>query len=387
MNNNFLEYYPLQKGNIDQYNHSKTTTNSNKRKITVEEEFNNISKIQKNNIENNKRFNTPLTNRYQNQSYDNKINNATNFARPLDLKSNINQNQFQYPYQYQEKTQSENERDNDVSYYKNLYIQTKNNLNKEKQKNEDISIIISNLTKENNMLRDKITGLTTQLDRVINLAEISNNQNKNNMNINQNKINILNNQIDSLVKNNNLNEIKNREEKQSLTNTIKQLNSDNQNTQLIIKNYQNKIEQINQASNNEINNLKEQNKILFNQINHLMNQINIKDNEINSLKLKLQNNYAYKPNVPMKDIMVVNFVTGDGKISNCGIKCLPDETFAEVEEKLYKMYDEYRNTNSNYFICGGRIILRFKKLRENNIKDGDVIQLCQNELNNSILKK
>ena len=132
--------------------------------------------------------------------------------------------------------------------------------------------------------------------------------------------------------------------------------------------------------NNEINNLKEQNKILF-------NQINIKDNEINNLKLKLQNNYANKPNLSMKDIMVVNFVTGDGKISNCGIKCLPDETFAEVEEKLYKMYDEYRNTNSNYFICGGRIILRFKKLRENNIKDGDVIQLCQNELNNSILKK
>ena len=132
--------------------------------------------------------------------------------------------------------------------------------------------------------------------------------------------------------------------------------------------------------NNEINNLKEQNKILF-------NQINIKDNEINNLKLKLQNNYAYKPNLSMKDIMVVNFVTGDGKISNCGIKCLPDETFAEVEEKLYKMYDEYRNTNSNYFICGGRIILRFKKLRENNIKDGDVIQLCQNELNDSILKK
>ena len=132
--------------------------------------------------------------------------------------------------------------------------------------------------------------------------------------------------------------------------------------------------------NNEINNLKEQNKILF-------NQINIKDNEINNLKLKLQNNYANKPNLSMKDIMVVNFVTGDGKISNCGIKCLPDETFAEVEEKLYKMYDEYRNTNSNYFICGGRIILRFKKLRENNIKDGDVIQLCQNELNDSILKK
>ena len=81
----------------------------------------------------------------------------------------------------------------------------------------------------------------------------------------------------------------------------------------------------------------------------------------------------------MKDIMVINFVTGDGKIMNCGIKCLPDETFAEVEEKLYKIYNEYRNTNSNYFIYGGRQILRFKKIRENKIKDGAVIQLCQNE--------
>ena len=131
--------------------------------------------------------------------------------------------------------------------------------------------------------------------------------------------------------------------------------------------------------NNEINNLKEQNKILFNQVNNLLNQINIKDNEINTLKLKLENNYVSKPNLSMKDIMVINFVTGDGKISNCGIKCLPDETFAEVEEKLYKIYDEYRNTNSNYFIYGGRQILRFKKIRENKIKNGAVIQLCQNE--------
>ena len=124
--------------------------------------------------------------------------------------------------------------------------------------------------------------------------------------------------------------------------------------------------------NNEIHNLRKQNGILI-------NQISLKDNEINALKLKLENNYVSKSNLSMKDIMVINFVTGDGKIMNCGIKCLPDETFAEVEEKLYKIYDEYRNTNSNYFIYGGRQILRFKKIRENKIKDGAVIQLCQNE--------
>ena len=124
--------------------------------------------------------------------------------------------------------------------------------------------------------------------------------------------------------------------------------------------------------NNEINKLRKQNEILF-------NQISIKDNEINNLKLKIENNYVSQSKVSKKDFMVINFVTGDGKIMNCGIGCLPDETFAEVEEKLYKIYDEYRNTNSNYFLYGGRTILRFKKIRENKIKNGAVIQLCQNE--------
>ena len=109
-----------------------------------------------------------------------------------------------------------------------------------------------------------------------------------------------------------------------------------------------------------------------------MNQTNFKDDVINNMKIKLQNNYISQPKVSKKDFMVINFVTGDGKISNCGIKCLPDETFAEVEEKLYKKYDEYRNTD-NFFLCNGTKILRFKKIRENKIKNGAVIQLCQNE--------
>ena len=165
---------------------------------------------------------------------------------------------------------------------------------------------------------------------------------------------------------------------QNCSNKINQLQSE-------LNRYKNQLANANLSPNNntnvnnEINNLRQQNGILINQINNLMNQINIKDNEINTLKLKLENNYVSKPNLSMKDIMVINFVTGDGKIMNCGIKCLPDETFAEVEEKLYKIYDEYRNTNSNYFIYGGRQILRFKKIKENKIKDGAVIQLCQNE--------
>ena len=44
-----------------------------------------------------------------------------------------------------------------------------------------------------------------------------------------------------------------------------------------------------------------------------------------------------------------------------------------------KHLQKWRKNNSNYFIYGGRQILRFKKIRENKIKDGAVIQLCQNE--------
>jgi seryl-tRNA synthetase len=158
---------------------------------------------------------------------------------------------------------------------------------------------------------------------------------------------------------------------QNCTNKINQLQSK-------LDKYKNKLKNSNLPSNNNTNLNNEINK-LRNMNEVLINQISIKDNEINNLKLKLENNYVSQSKVSKKDFMVINFVTGDGKIMNCGIGCLPDETFAEVEEKLYKIYDEYRNTNSNYFLYGGRTILRFKKIRENKIKNGAVIQLCQNE--------
>ena len=77
--------------------------------------------------------------------------------------------------------------------------------------------------------------------------------------------------------------------------------------------------------------------------------------------------------VDYNNIMVINFVSGDG-IINQGIKCLKTETFAEVEEKLYKLYEKYRSTN-NIFLHGGNTILRFKTIEENNIRDNDKVQL------------
>ena len=132
----------------------------------------------------------------------------------------------------------------------------------------------------------------------------------------------------------------------------------------IISNIQN-----NQINNNELKKLKDE-------INNLKNQLNIKNNEIKEIK-EIKNNINIKdePKYNINDIIVINFNAAE---VNYGIKCLADETFAEVEEKLYKKYNNLRETN-NMFTVNAKPILRFKKIKENNIKDGDIIQLIKLE--------
>ena len=103
----------------------------------------------------------------------------------------------------------------------------------------------------------------------------------------------------------------------------------------------------------------------------------MKENEIKDLKDKIQNNAIKNKNVNYDDIMVITFVSMDSTVQ-CGIKCLPTDTFAEVEEKLYKRYDNLRDTN-NMFTANAKPVLRFKKIFENNIKDGDILQLFKLE--------
>ena len=153
----------------------------------------------------------------------------------------------------------------------------------------------------------------------------------------------------------------------------------------------NKYKKENEEMKNKINELKNENKKLNNElikaqkiisnfknnnqqninINNLNEIIKNKDIEINNLKSQIQNNK--KAPVNFDDIIVIHFISTDQKI-NCAIKCLKTDTFAEVEEKLYQKYEEYRETNNN-FIAKGRVILRFKKICENNIENGDKVQL------------
>ena len=166
---------------------------------------------------------------------------------------------------------------------------------------------------------------------------------------------------------NEIKRIKNEENKLKLEN--KKLKEDLYKLNKIISQMQ-KQKQNNNIDNNEIKKLK-------NEIIILNNKLNTKDNEINDLKNKIKNNAVKRQKVDMEDIMVINFISTDSTVY-CGIKCLPTDIFAEVEEKLYQKYDDLRNTN-NTFTANARPILRFKKISENNIKDGDIIQLFKIE--------
>ena len=123
---------------------------------------------------------------------------------------------------------------------------------------------------------------------------------------------------------------------------------------------------LNNIGNNNINN---------NEILNLKYQLSQKDNEIKDLKLKSQNNN--EKNKQLFD-MILFFQSQDQEINNVAIKCLSSDTFAEIEEKLYKKFPNFRNTN-NTPICNGRIILRFKTLSENNIKVENIVQLIKIE--------
>ena len=101
-----------------------------------------------------------------------------------------------------------------------------------------------------------------------------------------------------------------------------------------------------------------------------------KEKKISDLQTQLSNTTNIKKSensFNFDDIIVVHFISMDQKI-NCPLKCLKTDTFAEVEEKLYQRYEEYRETNNN-FLTNGKMVLRFKKIGENNIKDGDKINL------------
>ena len=196
------------------------------------------------------------------------------------------------------------------------------------------------------------------------------NNNFMNMNLNNNQ-NFINNNINQM--NNNMNVQPMNNMNNNLMNELNQYKNENKQLKEQINNLQQKINILNDNlanANQNIINLQQQLFNYNNQINNLKLQLVNKDKELDIIKMnKPKDGY-----VNYNNIMVVHFNSGDGKIDH-GIKCLPTETFAEVEEKLYQIYDEYREAYNNTFLANGNEIKRFKTMNENKIKNGDKIQL------------
>ena len=114
---------------------------------------------------------------------------------------------------------------------------------------------------------------------------------------------------------------------------------------------------------------------LNNDINNYKNIIIQKDVELNNLRAQFNNNNInnLQNKVYFNDIMCVNFISSDQNV-HYAATCLKTNTFAEVEEKLYKQYPQYRETNNN-FIANGKLVLRFKTIGENNIGNGKPVTL------------
>ena len=117
------------------------------------------------------------------------------------------------------------------------------------------------------------------------------------------------------------------------------------------------------AFNNINNNLVNENNILKKQVEELQNKI-MNSNDNNNIN---SNNNEIK----------IKFISSDHKIKT-EIKCSPQDIFAKVEEKLYKIYPEFRETN-NSFYANAMTIIKFKTIAENKLKDGDSVLLIKVE--------
>ena len=157
--------------------------------------------------------------------------------------------------------------------------------------------------------------------------------------------------------NQNILQSNNNDEINKLKNELTKANKVIEQQKLTINELQNKLNNYNNIINN-----------LNNDIDNYRNIISKKDIELNNYKSQLNNNIISNNKVYINDMMCVNFISSDQNV-HFAVTCLKTNTFAEVEEKLYKQYPQYRETN-NTFLANGMQVLRFKTIYENKIDNG-----------------
>ena len=134
----------------------------------------------------------------------------------------------------------------------------------------------------------------------------------------------------------------------------------------------------------EINNLNEIIQQLNNKAKNenYLNEKKNKESLISEQELKLfkEKIYNYPLELYNKDKIIISliFTTFDGNI-NYSIICKCTDIFSELEEKFYKKFPEYYDSNNNFYVKGV-LIDKFKSLNDNNIHESDIINLIKIEI-------
>ena len=149
--------------------------------------------------------------------------------------------------------------------------------------------------------------------------------------------------------------------KSEISDLKNQLNHKNK----IIENLNTKIQILEKQLNTITNKYNEKES----QIQNLKNNINKKDEELQQLKNKL-NAYNIDKN-DNKFGFPIKFQAINSEF-DLPMICNENESISRLEEELYNQYPKYKDLDT-YLICGGRVLKRFRTVKENNIKKYDTI--------------
>ena len=153
----------------------------------------------------------------------------------------------------------------------------------------------------------------------------------------------------------------------SINKNICSINNNNYNNNSISSNInQNDLEKIKELEEK----LKEVNDILHDRINKANSIININQKTIEELKEKLSR-FPFEI-LKGEKLMSIIVISSDKKLHRA-IICKNTELFCDLEKKIYQNNDKI--DIGNYFTLNGKKIDETKSLDDNNIKDNDIIVL------------
>jgi septal ring factor EnvC (AmiA/AmiB activator) len=109
-------------------------------------------------------------------------------------------------------------------------------------------------------------------------------------------------------------------------------------------------------------------------IEELQKIIDIKNQEIYQLNLRINNNSSGMIVMPGDKVIGIGFMSVNQKIQNYVRVYKDTEIFSRIEEELYNEYPEFKEKET-YLMIRANKIKRFKSLKENNIRNGDIIQV------------